>query len=86
MIGRRQFLQIVGAGAAGILTGGLPPLLSAGEASAAERNSSGFQPDLDLVLRAAAGEVPILPGDATGVWQYEGKVIKGERSSLVDIE
>ena len=83
MINRRQFLQITGAGAAGLLTGGMPSLLSAGKANAAEPGSSGFTPDLDIALNAAADEVPILPGSPTGVWRFQGRILKGDRANLV---
>ncbi len=86
MINRRQFLQFTGAGAAGLLTGSMTSLISAGRANAAEPVSSGFVPDLDIALNAAAGEVPILPGAPTAVWRFQGKVLKGDRASLVDIE
>ena len=86
MINRRQFLQITGAGAAGVLTAGLAPLLGTGRAVAAENGSSGFTPDLDLTLKAAAGEVPILPGDPTAVWQFQGQVLKGDPTNLAVLE
>ncbi len=86
MINRRKFLQISGAGAAGLLTGGLASLLSTERASATKLGSSEFIPDLDLELKAAADEIPILPGDPTGVWRFQGRILKGDRASLVDID
>jgi len=86
MINRRQFLQITGAGAAGLLTGSMTSLISAGRANAAGQVSSDFTPDLDIDLKAAADEIPILPGDPTGVWRFRGQIRKGDRASLVDIE
>jgi blue copper oxidase len=86
MINRRQFLQITGAGAAGLITGSMTSLLSAGGADAAEQGSSGFTPDLDIALKAAADEVPILPGDPTGVWRFQGRMLKGDPASLVNVE
>ena len=85
MINRRKFLQISGAGAAGLLTGGLASLLST-ERAAAKHSSSGFKPDLELELKAVADEIPILPGDPTGVWRFQGRMLNGESSNLVDIE
>jgi len=86
MINRRQFLQITGAGAAGLITGSLTSLLSAGGADAAEQGSSAFTPDLDIALKAAADEVPILPGDPTGVWRFQGRMLKGDPASLANLE
>jgi blue copper oxidase len=86
MINRRQFLQITGAGAAGLVTGGMTSLLSVGEANAARRASKGFAPDLDLALHATANEISILPGNPTGVWQFEGQVLKGNPTTLTVLE
>jgi len=87
MISRRQFIQFTAAGAAGLLTGGLGSSLIAGQdAAAAGKGRDGFNPDLDLALTATPGEVPILPGDPTGVWQFKAQLIKGSRSSLMPIE
>jgi FtsP/CotA-like multicopper oxidase with cupredoxin domain len=86
MIYRRQFLKITGAGAAGLLTGGMASLLNAGNARAAQHESSEFQPDLDFALKATPDEIPILPGDPTAVWRFQGQMLKGASSNLVDIE
>ena len=86
MINRRRFLQITGAGAAGLLTGNMTSLLSAGKASASGLGSSGFAPDLDIALNAASGKVAILPGSPTSVWRFQGQILKGGRESLVNLE
>ena len=76
MINRRQFLQISGAGAAGLWTGNLPLLGNNGGAQAAATPTGEFIPDLDTALKAIPAEVPMLPGNPTGVWQYQGRVVK----------
>ncbi|MEE4262337.1 MAG: multicopper oxidase family protein [Desulfobacteraceae bacterium] len=86
MINRRQFLQITGAGAAGLLTGSMTSLIGAGRANAAGQAGSEFTPELDIDLKAAADTIPILPGDPTDVWRFQGRILKGDRASLVDIE
>jgi FtsP/CotA-like multicopper oxidase with cupredoxin domain len=86
LINRRQFLQISGAGAAGLLAGGLPSLVNNKGARAASNPESKFIPDLDIALKATPAEVPILPGNPTGVWHYQGQVIKGGRESLINLE
>jgi blue copper oxidase len=86
MINRRQFLRITGAGAAGLVTGGMTSLLSVKGANAARHESKGFTPDLDLALKATAKEIPILPGDPTGVWQFQGQVLKGDPTALTVLE
>jgi len=86
MINRRQFLQISGASAAGLLAGGLPLLVNNEGARAASNPEGKFIPDLDIALKATPAEVAILPGNPTGVWHYQGQVITGGRSSLINIE
>ncbi len=86
MINRRQFLKITGAGAAGFLTGGMSSLVDKEKAYAAGQADSGFTPDLEIALKATPAEIPILPGDPTGVWRYQGQVLKGDRASLVNLE
>jgi FtsP/CotA-like multicopper oxidase with cupredoxin domain len=86
MINRRQFLRITGAGAAGLVTGGMTALFSVAAADAAGHASKGFTPDLDLALKATASEIPILPGDPTGVWQFQGQVLKGDPTALTVLE
>ena len=86
MINRRQFLQITSAGAAGFLAGGLPSLVNVEGARAASNPEGEFIPDLDIALKATPAEVPILPGNPTDVWHYQGHVIKGSRASLINLE
>jgi len=86
MINRRQFLKITGAGAAGFMTGGITSLVNKEMAYAAVQAGSGFNPDLEIALKATPAEISILPGDPTGVWHYEGRVLKGDRASLVNLE
>ncbi len=86
MINRRQFLQITGAGAAGFLAGGIPSFVNIEGARAASNPTGKFIPDLDLALKATPAEVPILPGNPTGVWHYQGHVIEGNRASLINLE
>src|SRR5918994_3879392 len=53
---------------------------AAGRLSLAD--SSSFQPDVELVLRAGAGDAHILPGGVTRVWHFTGEVLKGSPQSL----
>ena len=41
-----------------------------------------FVPDVELALRAAAGEARILPGSATRLWRFTGEVLKGPSETL----
>ncbi len=87
VISRRQFLQSAGVGSLGIMAGGFLPLLNP-SAKASNQNKlagTGFIPDLDIELKATAGEVPILPGKPTSVWQYKAKVHKGDSNRLIEL-
>ena len=73
MLNRREFLQLTGAGAIGLLAGGK------GELWAQARADGGtFQPDVELALKATLSERAILPGRPTPVWMYQGRLIKGD--------
>lgn len=39
-------------------------------------------PDLEVRLRAVESQVPILPGNPTRVWTYDGEVIQGDDAAL----
>ena len=86
MINRRQFLKLTGAGAAGLLTGGITSLVNASGPNAALKPVKNFVPDLDIELRATPAEVPILPGSPTRVWRFEAKLLKGGPASLTRLD
>jgi blue copper oxidase len=86
MINRRQFLQVTGAGAASLLTGGISSLVNIKETNAASNPSDEFLPDLDIALKATPAEISILPGNPTSVWRFQGKMLKGNQASLINIE
>ena len=69
---RRALLRLLGIGAVAGTTGRL----------CVGQSASAFVPDVELALRAAPGEAPILPGTATRVWRFAGEVIKGPAQSL----
>lgn len=82
MLNRREFLCLAGSGAVGLLTGsgvGMWPQAHAADESV-------FQPDIELAIKAAVGESPVLPGRPTPVWSYEGRLIKGDAGHLIDAE
>ena len=83
---RRQFLQITGDGAAGLLTGGLLRLEIVRVPGRHRSRWVNSSPDLDIALKAIPDEIPILPGSPTGVWYYQGQVIEGDRASLINLE
>ena len=81
---RRDFLARLGAGVAAAY-GGTTPLdrfHSEATADPALAAQSRLNPDVELELRAAPGTVSIVPGAATRVWTYSGRVIKGPSTAL----
>ena len=86
MINRRQFLKVTGAGAAGLLTGGITSFVDTSGAAASSKPTENFNPDLDIALKATPAEVPTLPGDPTRVWRYQGQVIQGDPAGLINLE
>jgi FtsP/CotA-like multicopper oxidase with cupredoxin domain len=78
MINRRDFIRLTGAGAFGLLAGGVGPLLNKARADA----NDDFQPDVELALRAAPSEQAILPGAPSQVWSFRGELIRGPVEAL----
>jgi len=80
MINRRQFLQITGAGAAGLLAGGLPSLINIEDARAASNPEGKFIPDRDIALKASPDcfwfpttkkkQPNCRPGTTTSPWSF----------------
>ncbi len=83
MISRRQFLHLTGAVGTGLITGGLGALLHVPPAAAQAAANAGFDADLDIALKAGAGQVPIFPGNPTRVWQFQGQVLDGDPNALL---
>ena len=75
MISRRQFMQLTGAGAVGLLTGGITSLANIERIHAAANQNNKFIPDLEIALKATPDEIPILTGNPTSVWRYQGQVL-----------
>jgi len=86
MINRRQFLRIAGAGAAGLMAGGITSFVNPRTADATIIQPSEFIADLDIALKAIPAEISLLPGDPTGVWRFRGQVLKGDPASLTELE
>ena len=77
---RRRFLQTIAAGGALLATGeSVFPAMPHGAASEADPD---FKPDVEIELAAATSELPVLPGRPTRVWQFKGKVIRGDPAAF----
>jgi FtsP/CotA-like multicopper oxidase with cupredoxin domain len=86
MINRRLFMQITGAGALSLVAGGLGSLLDLPPALAEVKTGSEFDPDLDISLTAQPTQIQIFPGNHTRVWSFKGQVLKGDKTSLINLE
>jgi len=79
---RRQLLRL---GTAGALLAALPQVPHADtghvHVEPAKANPD-FHPDLELELAAGPGEKALLPGRATRLWQFSGRVLKGDAAQL----
>lgn len=78
-LNRRNFLRT--ASAAGASLAALPHLSFAQtqyRQNAGATASPGFMPDLDIELVATRGEAAVYPGMPTWVWQFKGRVLKGD--------
>ncbi len=87
MIHRRHFLQ--GLSAAGLLLGNarnaLAQAMSHGRIPPAEA-TPGFDPDVELSLRAETGTAQLLDGAPTAVWRFSGNVLKGPADALTFLD
>ncbi len=86
-VNRRDFLSCAGLGAAALLTDIVPTALSASAATFATKGApsgtrSTFFPDVEIALKATAANVPLLSGEPTRVWTYQGTVLQGDPASL----
>lgn len=82
-LSRRQFLSLMGAGAALAWTGLRP--VSAAEPyrhKPSPIGSNTFTPDVEIELRAVETQVSILPGRPTRVWSYQGDLLQGDAGHL----
>ncbi len=49
------------------------------------KQSVASEADLEVVLAAVKDRIPVLPGQPTGVWRYQGEVIKGDPGQLQNL-
>lgn len=92
---RREFLQQVGGATVAAIVG--PSALleaSCGRAEAGrpadavqkrDTQDLGFTPDVEIALRAVRSKAQLVPGSASDVWTFQGQVLRGPATSLVDV-
>jgi blue copper oxidase len=95
-VNRREFLYLSGIGAASLLTGDSSSMIGCKKSDSTTdsqiitlnktQGKSEFIPDIEIGLKATRTEVPILPGDPTRAWIYQGAVLKGSPEALQKIE
>jgi len=80
-INRREFLRTLGVGAASVAGA---RLLSACNTFLPQKSPKPFEgePDVEIRLTAKPGQMGIFPGAQTGVWRYQGEVLKGPAESI----
>ena len=86
---RRDFLTWIGLGTLAGMTGERP-LVRGGTGESLPgpflpSAQSSFVPDVELALRAVAGEAEILSGARTRVWTYVGRVVRGPLDVLQEV-
>lgn len=85
-ISRRDFLRLLGISGATLFSGGIlnACTLTEPSAPASPAIQGGFigSPDIEIALNAVKGKRQILPGEATRVWEYQGKVLNGPADAL----
>jgi len=80
---RREFLVQMGWGVSALVGAqGASGCRAANAGASAE--AATFHPDVEIALRAAPTQAPILPGAPTEVWALRGKVIQGDARCLED--
>ena len=81
-VSRRAFLKWMGIGSGAVLLNGCTPnFLTASSLSPTTLPPAG-SPDVEVALEAIPGEVQILPGQATRVWQYRAEVLQGPADAV----
>lgn len=81
MIARRHFLQ--GLSAAGFALSSSRAVSAALEHRPPPAQATpGFDPDVELSLRAEQGSAALLDGNPTAVWRFNGSVLKGPADAL----
>ena len=84
-LSRRKFLQIMGMGGAALWVSSCLPKGLADSMFSQDAAAPSFEPDVEISLTAAPGEVNIFPDSKTSVWRYKGEVLRGSADVLESI-
>jgi len=95
ILNRRKFLSLTGLGTASFLTGGFSSLIACKKSDSylnGQKNhdlangNQAFSPDTEIALKATQADIPIMPGNPTSVWKYDGELISGNPVNLQNLE
>ena len=81
---RRNLLKYAGITAAAASIH--PNLLFAMGSGKGNRATANFHPDVEIELSMKAQHVSIMPGDKTHVWKVSGKVLKGSKETVENLD
>ena len=87
-LSRRDFIRLVGTGAAALALNGCFPnddVLTSHAVTATPYMGGGAEPDIEINLRAVEDSVQIFSGEKTLVWRYQGEVTSGPADALINI-
>ncbi|MXS85844.1 multicopper oxidase family protein [Nitrosomonas sp. HPC101] len=76
---RRRFLQYA---TLGTLATSIPGFASTVNRHLNQAPDRAFKPDVEIALTAQTAEIPILPGAATRVLKYTGKLLRGPQTAI----
>src|SRR5688572_29323711 len=80
---RRDVLRLLSLSAIGGIAGcDARPRAEPVAAFSPQTSACTFEPDVELWLTAAPGEVRVLPGPPTRVWRFTGRLFKGPADTL----
>jgi FtsP/CotA-like multicopper oxidase with cupredoxin domain len=79
---RRQFLYGMTAGGVLLAAGNAALSAGSGHNMAPAEATPAFTPDIELELNAVTGEAGMVPGPATRIWRYTGRVLRGDSRAL----
>lgn len=82
---RRDFLSLIAGGTALAAFGARSAHAQDTATSLSPEPNPTFNPDVELELTAGEGTAQLLPGKATRIWRFTGKVLKGDTNAFTTL-